>query len=126
MKTERQYKAFEFLNNKYGDSSFFSERTHQRFVSFESEFKFISQYTVSKDVESNIRVFFDSANNLLEELFKVTYEDYKLQLRSQLSEERVFENIENEKVYSSKRAYINKYFEVFNATDTFSEVIQAS
>lgn len=126
IKGERNKKAFEFLQKKYRKYSFFEGYIQEQMVIFETEFQQIIQNNGKSDITNNARVFYDSANNAIEELFKLTYDPYVDRLKSELIKDDFFENINHAKTLSDMKIHLNKYYENILEDDSLNGVKQKS
>lgn len=116
IKTDREKNAYDGLKKKYSKYGYFNNNLNEtnfeiQLVKMQATYDFIKKNIGKKDVTQNIRNFYDFANNVLEQLFTITYEPYILTLPQQLTKNKFFEALGNETTYSGERAVIKTYFD---------------
>lgn len=116
IKTDREITAYEGLKKKYSKYGYFKDNRIEtnfeiQLVKMQAKYDYIEANLGKKDCSFDIRVFYDFANNVIEQLFTLTYEPYILKLPKQLTDNKFFEALGNEKTYKGEQAVIKSYFD---------------
>lgn len=114
IKNDKEKKAYEFLQAKYGKYNFFqaADSICDQMVKFQSNYQIIISNDGKKDVSSQIRNFYDCINNTLEGLFKITYEPFQDKLITELKKDSFFEKVGNSKNNRDSQSLLKKYYEI--------------
>ena len=130
IKTDREKTAYENLKKKYSKYGYFNnEQNESKFetqlIKMQATYDFIKKNLGKKDCTSNIRGFYDFANNVLEQLFTITYEPYILELPEQLTKDKFFEALGKEKSFAGDRAVFQPFFDDIKSNYDLDKILKS-
>lgn len=129
IKNDREIIAFEGLKKKYSKYGYFKDDQNEtdfeiQLIKMQATYDFIVKNIGIRDCRQSIRSFYDFANNVLEQLFTITYEPYILTLPNQLVKDKFFEALGKERTYGGERAIIKNYFDEIKNDYDFDNIIK--
>ena len=128
IRTNKEKTAFEGLAKKYGPYGYFKEnhvesKFERQMIKMQSTYDYIKKNTEKEDCNDSIRRLYDFANNVLEQLFIITYEPYILKLPDQLKKENFFDAIGREKTIAGEKMVLENFFDDIKTNYDFTPII---
>ena len=128
IRTNREKSAYETLKQKYEPYNYFkgnsiSSKFETQLVKMQSTYDYIKNNLGKKDCSDSFRSLFDFANNVLEQLFTITYEPYILTLPEQLKQDRFFDALGNEKTIAGEKMIIQHYCDSIESPYDLNKII---
>ena len=120
--------AYERLLKKYGEYEFFggkgnSDNLVAQMIKMQANYDYIDKYFGKKDCSEKARTFYVFANNVLEELFIITYAPYVSALYDKLKADDFFEKINKERSDENKKEVIKRYTDSVETVNDYSSIM---
>lgn len=127
IRTDREKKAYETLKQKYEPYGYFKDncittKFENQLVKMQSTYDYIKNNLGKKDCSDSFRSFFDSTNNVLEQLFTITYEPYILTLPEQLKGDHFFDALGKEKTTAGEKMVVQHYCDSIESPYDLSKI----